>query len=204
MKKLISLIISVIIMCGVNGIGNAFTTEPPTFEENGVVNNSVEKVQEDKSVVEKSDLSKEQVEETSSVSSSETEKSEERVSESIKTEEIKKVEEKPQVKEKTNQPQSSIEKTQEQSNVQKNEVEKQTENVEKDNPWDSLGITEYDFYNKPAHSWAEVDFKKSDYGSEEKTHEACEKYRAESGVGTFCLRVNSYSGDYLGEDLDFY
>lgn len=78
----------------------------------------------------------------------------------------------------------------------------------KNNPWDSLGITEYDYYNKPAHSWAELDFKVSDYGSREKTLEACQKYGnnyiSENGGGYFCDSVNSYSGDYLGEDIDFY
>lgn len=75
-------------------------------------------------------------------------------------------------------------------------------------PWDSLGITEYEYYNSPAHSWAELDFKISDYGSREATLNACKeygnKYIAENSGGYFCDSVNSYSGDYLGEDIDFY
>lgn len=75
-------------------------------------------------------------------------------------------------------------------------------------PWDSLGITEYEFYNTPAHSWAELDFKLSDYGSREATLNACKEYGnayiSENGGGYFCDSVNSYSGDYLGEDIDFY
>ena len=75
-------------------------------------------------------------------------------------------------------------------------------------PWDDLGISEYDYYNKPAHSWAEVDFNVKDYGTQESTLKACQEYGnsyiAEHSGGYWCNSVNSYSGDYLGEDFDYY
>lgn len=218
MRKIIGLIIGALMLFSVDGIGTAFTSEIPTFDDDSVINNSVDNVQEDKKVVDKSDLSNEQEE---IISSSETEKSEEKISsESTKTEEPKIVEKKKveqipekvvennkQVKENPIQTQPVVE-IPKQNNVQKNDVETQNENVKKDTPWDSLGITEYEFYNSPAHSWAELDFKISDYGSREATLNACKeygnKYIAENSGGYFCDSVNSYSGDYLGEDIDFY
>lgn len=75
-------------------------------------------------------------------------------------------------------------------------------------PWDDLGISEYDYYNKPAHSWAEVDFSVKNYGTQELTLKACQDYGnsyiAEHSGGYWCNSVNSYSGDYLGEDFDYY
>lgn len=93
-------------------------------------------------------------------------------------------------------------------NQEQNTEVKSNESINKNNPWDSLGITEYDYYNKPAHSWAEVNFKISDYGSREATLNACKEYGdeyiAKHGGGYNCDGVNSYSGDYLGEYIDFY
>lgn len=80
--------------------------------------------------------------------------------------------------------------------------------LKEETPWDSLGITEYDYYNKPAHSWAEIDFSVKTYGDRSATLKACQDYGnnyiSENGGGYFCDSVNSYSGDYLGEDVDFY
>lgn len=75
-------------------------------------------------------------------------------------------------------------------------------------PWVDLGISEYDYYNKPAHSWAEIDFSVKNYGTQELTLKACQDYGnsyiAEHSGGYWCNSVNSYSGDYLGEDFDYY
>lgn len=113
-----------------------------------------------------------------------------------------KIDNKQQVIEKNNKVEPSNEINQEQNVVQKKDE------VKINNPWDNLGITEYDYYNKPAHSWAELDFKVSNYGSREATLNACKEYGnsyiSENGGGYFCDSVNSYSGDYLGEDIDFY
>ena len=79
MKKIIKFFIAVTVLCAIIGIGNAFTSELPTFEENEEVNKSVEKTKNDEKMEEKSDLSKEQEKEPTN-SSSETEKSKERSS----------------------------------------------------------------------------------------------------------------------------
>lgn len=57
MKKIIKLFIAVIVLSAIIGIGNAFTSELPTFEDNEEVNKSVEKTKNDEKVEEKSDLS---------------------------------------------------------------------------------------------------------------------------------------------------
>ena len=76
------------------------------------------------------------------------------------------------------------------------------EEVKKLTAWEELGITEFDYYNKPMWSWARIDFSIKDYKTYEKTREACitkgEEYFKE-GLGYSCTSINSYSGDYLGE-----
>ena len=78
------------------------------------------------------------------------------------------------------------------------------EEVKEITVWEELGITEYDYYNKPMWSWARIDFSIKDYKTYEKTREACiakgEEY-FEQGLGYSCTGINSYSGDYLGEML---
>ena len=68
--------------------------------------------------------------------------------------------------------------------------------------WEELGVTEYDYYNKPMWNWARIDFSIKDYKTYEKTREACitkgEEY-FKQGLGYSCTSINSYSGDYLGE-----
>lgn len=79
-----------------------------------------------------------------------------------------------------------------------------TSRVEKQTPWDDLGITEYDYYNKPMWSWARVDYPIKEY----KTYELAQKACIEDGnnmmdeiLSFSCTSINSYSGDYLGEML---
>ena len=52
-EKIIKLFIAVTVLCAIIGIGNAFTSELPTFEENEEVNKSVEKTKNDEKVEEK-------------------------------------------------------------------------------------------------------------------------------------------------------
>lgn len=72
------------------------------------------------------------------------------------------------------------------------------------NAWEELGISEYDYYNKPMWNWARIDFSINDYKTYDKTREACinkgEEYY-EQGYGYSCTSINSYSGNYLGEML---
>lgn len=110
-------------------------------------------------------------------------------------------------------------KTEKSDTVKKDTVEqaKETENNDtkietpKEEPikeeltaWDELGISEYDYYNKPMWSWARVDYSIKDYNNESSTKEACVNAGnklMEQGIGFSCMSVNSYSGTYLGEML---
>ena len=79
-----------------------------------------------------------------------------------------------------------------------------TQEVEKQNPWDDLGITEDDYYNKPMWSWARVDYSIKKYKSPEQTQQACindGNEMLEEILSFSCTSINSYSGDYLGEML---
>ena len=69
--------------------------------------------------------------------------------------------------------------------------------------WESLGISEYDYYHKPMWSWARVDYKIEDYGSFDATHQACidAGNQLEDIISFSCTNINSYSGAYLGDML---
>lgn len=79
-----------------------------------------------------------------------------------------------------------------------------TSEVEKQYPWDDLGITEYEYYNKPMWIWARIDYSIKEYGTQELTQEACineGNNMLEDILSFSCTSINSYSGDYLGEML---
>lgn len=69
--------------------------------------------------------------------------------------------------------------------------------------WESLGISEYDYYHKPMWSWARIDYSIDDYGSFEQTHQACidAGNKLDNILSFSCTTINSYSGDYLGDML---
>ncbi len=85
------------------------------------------------------------------------------------------------------------------------EIPKVDTNTKNDiNAWDELGITENEYYNSPAWSWARVDFAVEKYGSQEKCLNACIEYGESTGMGYSCSTINSYSGRYLGEMLKLF
>ena len=97
-------------------------------------------------------------------------------------------------------------KTEEKKNVQTNNNDSNNNVQEKPKQataWEELGITEYEYYNSPMWSWATIDFKLSDYGTQQKTEQACQNYghklMEEQDLGFSCTNVNSYAGTYLGE-----
>ena len=86
------------------------------------------------------------------------------------------------------------------SNVEQPKVEKK--------PWEELGISENDYYNKPMWNWMTVEFDVNTYGSQSAAESACrdsgnKKAEAE-GLGFSCTNVLSYSGKYLGEHIKFF
>lgn len=85
------------------------------------------------------------------------------------------------------------------------EIPKVDTNTNNDiNAWDELGITENEYYNSPAWSWARVDFAIEKYGSQEKCLNACIEYGESTSMGYSCSTINSYSGRYLGEMLKLF
>ena len=77
-----------------------------------------------------------------------------------------------------------------------------------ENAWDSLGITEYDYYHKPVWSWARIDYSIEEYKTQENARNACiaegNRLTREEHIksGFSCLNVLSYAGNYLGEMLN--
>ncbi len=80
--------------------------------------------------------------------------------------------------------------------------------------WEKLGISEYDYYHKPMWSWQNVDFpvngspdNPNSCTSSDDCRNKCQRYGDDylkSHNGSYsCSVVNSYSGDYLGEDFVF-
>lgn len=111
-----------------------------------------------------------------------------------------KSEQKVEVKNET--PKSETKQEEKQSSSQIPKVDTNTKNDI--NAWDELGITENEYYNSPAWSWARVDFEVEKYGSQEKCLNACIEYGESTGMGYSCSTINSYSGRYLGEMLKLF
>lgn len=111
-----------------------------------------------------------------------------------------KSEQKVEVKNET--PKSETKQEEKQSSSQIPNVDTNTKNDI--NAWDELGITENEYYNSPAWSWARVDFAIEKYGSQEKCLNACIEYGESTGMGYSCSTINSYSGRYLGEMLKIF
>ena len=78
---------------------------------------------------------------------------------------------------------------------QEEKKEESNNNVKANNPWDILGITEDQYYNKPLYSWEHVDFS---------TYEECANYGESykpylNGEELYhCSTVSSASGKNLG------
>lgn len=73
-------------------------------------------------------------------------------------------------------------------------------------PWEDLGISENDYYNKPMWgSWADITYKIENYSSRSETELACQtesqRLFDEEEKASSCTPMNSYSGRYLGEYL---
>ena len=118
--------------------------------------------------------------------------------------------------ESNNVPSSNVVKENKTTNNNKEEPKQESTQVQQPTPqpepeqpkheptaWESLGISEYDYYHKPMWSWARVDYKIEDYGSFDATHQACidAGYQLEDIISFSCTNINSYSGAYLGDML---
>lgn len=75
--------------------------------------------------------------------------------------------------------------------------------VVKKEPWESAGVTEYEWYNNPVYSWMRVDYPVSSCGSVSKCESLCMSDAEELSYteNVSCIQVHTYSGNYLGEML---
>lgn len=201
MKKIISCIFISLVLYAVVQIGNAFSGDVSKLKE--PIDNFEINVEE-KNLKEESDESAKSAKENIEEKENKAEDKEPEKNNIKKEIQQSKNNEVNQVKE-TNKNAGPV--IQPEQPTQKEQTITVQESNNNQNAWDSLGISEYDYYNKPAHAWAELDYKISTYGTREATLAACKSYGdayiKENGGMYFCDSVNSYSGNYLGEDFDY-
>lgn len=187
--KLIRIFIAFVVVSLIVGLGSAFNGKSVP-ESDTTKSNQIEQKSQDK--VEINTQNEEKIEEPTSKEeelSTGTVEKEKNIPEQ-KTSGVQK-------EEKVTQP------TQKQ--VEKNIIEEPKQEEKKEmTAWEELGMSEDDYYNKPAWSWAKVDFAIEKYGSQENCFNACIKYGEESGMGFSCSTVNSTSGRYLGEMIKLF
>ena len=206
MKKILILIVSFLLVVGVCFgffFFNYFKSEKIQDNKKIEYNNVDEK---NEIIVEDSDKDNIIEEETNdNVIEDNTDENKENNLVNNKKEENKPITQTPQNNSNNSNTSKTEEKKEENKPVEKTEELKEESKKEPtSNAWDELGISEYDYYNKPMWNWARIDFSIKDYKTYEKTREACvskgEEYFNE-GYGYSCTSINSYSGDYLGEML---
>ena len=206
MKKIIILIVSFLLVVGVCFEFFFFNySKSEKIQDNKKIEyNNVDEKNE--IIVEDSDKDNIIEEETNdNVIEDNTDENKENNSVNNKKEENKPIIQTPQNNSNNSNDSKKEEKKEENKPVEKiEEVKEEPKKEPTSNAWDELGISEYDYYNKPMWNWARIDFSIKDYKTYEKTREACvskgEEYFNE-GYGYSCTSINSYSGDYLGEML---
>ena len=84
-----------------------------------------------------------------------------------------------------------------------NIVEEEKSIVIISNPWEQLGISEFDWYHKPVYSWMRVDYDVSNCNSISNCERLCMNDAEELAYieNVSCIQVHTYSGNYLGEML---
>ena len=70
-------------------------------------------------------------------------------------------------------------------------------------PWEQIGISEYDWYHKPVYNWMRIDYDVSSCGSKANCEALCMSDAEELAFteNVSCIQVYSHSGAYLGEML---
>lgn len=190
--KLIRIFIAFVVVSLVVGVGSAFNGQNIQNEDITQINQNESKNQKDG--VE--NIQKEEFEENESIPS-EKEVSTETVenNQELNKEEI-------EVKQKEEPKQTQPKKQEQESEniiIQPKQEEKKVIT-----PWEELGMTEDEYYNKPAWKWAKVDFAIEEYGSEDACFNACINYGESTGMGFSCSTINSASGRYLGEMIKLF
>lgn len=186
--KLIRIFIAFVVVSLVVGLGSAFNgksvPEPDTTKSNQIEYESQDKV-------ENNTQNEEKIEEPTS-------------KEELSTNPVEKEKNIPEQKTSSVQKEEKVTKP-EQKQVEKSIIEEPKQEEKKEmTAWEELGMSEDDYYNKPAWSWAKVDFAIEKYGSQENCFNACIKYGEESGMSFSCSTINSASGRYLGEMIKLF
>lgn len=206
MKKIIILIVSFLLVVGVcfGFFFFNYSKSEKNQDNKKIEYNNVDEKNE--IIIEDSDKDNIIEEETNdNVIEDNTDENKENNSVNNKKEENKPITQTPQNNSNNSNDSKKEEKKEENKPIEKTEeVKEEPKKEPTSNAWDELGISEYDYYNKPMWNWARIDFSIKDYKTYEKTREACvskgEEYFNE-GYGYSCTSINSYSGDYLGEML---
>ena len=187
--KIIRIFIAFVVVSLVVGLGSAFNGKPvkelDTAKTNQIEHEEQKEVKNDTQIEEKTE---------------ENNFEEERLSTKTVEKEKNIPEQKTNNEQKENKPTQSKQKQVEKSVIKEPKQEEQKEMT----AWEELGMTEDEYYNKPAWSWARVDFPIEKYGSEEACFNACIKYGEESEMGFSCSTINSASGRYLGEMIKLF
>lgn len=188
--KIIRIFIAFVVVSLVVGVGSAFNGQNIQNEDKTQINQNESKNQKDSG----ENIQKDDFEENKNISSEKE----------VSTNTVEKEKNIPEKK--TSIVQKEEKATQlEQKEVEKNVIEEPKQEEKKEmTAWEELGMSEDDYYNKPAWSWARVDFPVEKYGSEEACFNACIKYGEESEMGFSCSTINSASGRYLGEMIKLF
>lgn len=190
--KIIRIFIAFVVISLVLGVGSAFNGKS-VLEQNKTKTNQIE--------------NKEQMKDETFTQTDKNEKSEiNSPEEDLSTKTVEKVEVKQETAENEQDVDVPKQVVPEQQQPKENNITNQTKQEEKKelNVWEELGMTEDEYYNKPAWKWAKVDFAIEKYGSEDACFNACVKYGESTGMGFSCSTINSASGRYLGEMIKLF
>lgn len=174
--RILKLYISIVLISLIVGVGNAFSTPIENFDIDEVIESENMEVEESKTI----DESNDELEEVKGVEETKTIHQE-----STKSEQ--------KTKKQDNKTISSDSKKEELKD------ERPKEEVKKIQPWEELGLSEDEYYNKPIMSWQKVTHPNMD---------ACKKEGQETVddenndfISFWCYEVYSPSGKFLGAML---
>ena len=156
--KIIRIFIAFVVVSLVVGLGSAFNGKPvkelDTTKTNQIEHEEQKEVKNDTQIEEKTE---------------ETNFEEEKLSTKTVEKEKNIPEEKTNNEQKENKPTQPKQKQVEKSVIKEPKQEEKKEMT----AWEEIGMTEDEYYNKPAWSWARVDFPVEKYGSEEACFNTC-------------------------------
>ena len=202
--KLLKLYILIVLIVLIFGVGNSFTHKLEDFNLDRVSYEEVkEKKEEIKSEKSTSGVRKEDVPTEGKQSNNETITSNNNVKPNNSIPDNKKQNEKKNVQ--ANPSKSNNDEKEESGVVDSNGNNQPVEKnyVVDKTPWEKAGVSEYDWYHKPVHTWMRVDYSVHTCGSVSNCESLCMNDAEELAYteNVSCIQVYTYSGSYLGEML---